>query len=97
MSKYKVLVNGENFLLDYEGRPKKLGFYVWRSVEASDAEAAENAVIELIRGDTRLKGKALNGRDDPPMLYAEEVVEVDERESDEGLDTGFSWYDEGTE
>jgi hypothetical protein len=95
MSKYRVLINGENFLLNSEGRPQKLGFYVTRFVDARDAEDAENAAVALIREDVALQGLVLNNRDDPPMLYAEEVEELEAYDSKENVDTGFSWFTDG--
>jgi hypothetical protein len=97
MSKYRVSVNGENFLLEFDGRPQKVGFYVWRTIEADNPEEAENSVIEIVRNDSRLKGLVLNERDDSPILYAEEIEEVSTPDPDEELNTGFSWYTEGEE
>ncbi len=95
MSKYRVLINGENFFLNFEGRPQKLGFYVTRFVDAQDAEGAEKAAVDLIREDAWLKGNVLNNRDDPPMLYADEVKELEAYDPEENVDTGFSWYTAG--
>jgi hypothetical protein len=95
MSKYRVLMNGENFLLNFDGRPQKLGFYVTRFVDAADAEGAECAAVALLREDAALKGLVLNGRDDPPVLNADEVEEVEECDAEEHVDTGFSWYTDG--
>lgn len=94
MSKYRVLLNGRNFLLSLDGRPRKLGFYATRFVEARDAEGAENAAVELIRADDALKGTVLNSRDDPPMLYADEVEEVGASGAAHHVSAGFSWYAE---
>ena len=88
-----MLVNGRNFLLNLDGGPRKLGFYAARFVEARDAEGAEHAAVDLIRGDAALRGNVLNSRDDPPMLYAEEIEEVGGSGADDG--GGFSWYAEG--
>jgi hypothetical protein len=90
-----VLLNGENFLLNFDGRPQKMGFYVTRFVDAADADDAENAAVALLREDALLKGLVLNGRDDPPMLYAEEVEELEADAHAEQVDMGFSWYIDG--
>lgn len=94
MSKYRVLLNGRNFLLNLDGRARKLGFYATRFVDAHDAEGAEKAAVDLLREDATLKGEVLNSRDDPPMLYADEVEEVGGPGADE-RGGGFSWYAEG--
>lgn len=85
-------MHGENILLEFEGRPQKLGFYVTRFVEAHDAESAEHEAVALIREDAALKGLVLNGRDDPPMLYADEVEEFEADDPEGNVGTGFSWY-----
>lgn len=51
--------------------------------------------VVLIREDAALKGNVLNGRDDPPMLYADEVEELEADDAGENVDTGFSWYTDG--
>jgi hypothetical protein len=93
MSKYRVLINGENFLLNFDGRLEKVGFYVTRVVEARKPDEAELAAVDLVREDSRLKDNVLNERDDPPMLYADEIEEMEE--SEENVDTGFSWFTDG--
>lgn len=95
MSKYRVLISGENFLLNFDGRPRKSGFYVTRFVDAADAEEAENAAVALLRNDAALKGLVLNSRDDTPMMYAEEVEELEAYDPEENVDTGFSWHTDG--
>ena len=94
MSKYRVLINGQNLLLNLDGSPRKLGFYTTRFVDARNPEEAEDVAVELIREDAALKGNVLNGRDDPPMLYADEVEEIGVSDDDDSLGTGFSWYAE---
>jgi len=92
MSKYRVLIAGDNLLLNFDGQPRKLGFYVSRIVEAQNHGEAEIAAVDLIREDSRLKGNVLNEDDDPPMLYAEEVEEIKESNALQNVATGFSWY-----
>jgi len=91
MGKYRVLIAGENLLLDFEGRPQKLGFYVSRTVDAPNYEGAESAAVDLIREDSRLEG-LLNEIDDPPVLYAEEVKEIEASDTEQNTNTGFSWF-----
>ena len=95
MSKYRVLLNGENFLLNFNGQLQKLGFYVSRVVDAQNPGEAELAAVNLVREDSRLKGNVLNELDDPPMLYAEEIEEIEESDSEENVNTGFSWFTDG--
>jgi hypothetical protein len=95
MSKYRVLLNGENFLLNFDGQLQKLGFYVTRVVVAQNPDEAELAAVNLVREDSQLKDNVLNERDDPPMLYAEEVEEIEESVIAENVNTGFSWFTDG--
>ena len=94
------MINGENFLLVFDGIPRRMGFYTTRFVEAFDTVHAENIAIDLVRNDQNLRSAVLNARDDPPMLYAREIEQTDapqtatglafypEDESAEGPDTG---------
>jgi hypothetical protein len=95
MSKYRVLIKGENFLLNSDGQLQKLGFYVTRVVDARNPDEAELAAVNLLREDSQLKGNVLNEGDDPPMLYAEEIEEVEPSDGEENVSTGFSWFTEG--
>ena len=94
MGKFKVLINGANFLLDLEGREQKVGFYATRFVEAATADEAESAAVELLRADEWLKNSTLNEKTDSPMLYVEEIIEVSRRKKDEDVNTGFTFYTE---
>ncbi len=46
---YRCLVLGENFLLEIDGELQRLGFQTTRWVEADDPEAAELAVLDVLR------------------------------------------------
>jgi hypothetical protein len=95
MPKYKVEINGANFLIDMQGRRAKCGFFTIRFVEAPDAAAAENAAVEMIRETQRLRDVVRNGPDDPPVM---DVIGIFEMESFDGIDNlepGFVLYGEG--
>jgi hypothetical protein len=92
MSKYRVLINGENFLLNFDGQLQKLGFYVTRVVDARNPDEAELAAVNLVREDAHLKGNVLNERDDPPTLFADEIEEIEKSDGAENVNTGFSWF-----
>lgn len=92
MKKFRVFVRGENFLINLDDVQQKLGFYTTRYVEALNEEAAECVVMDMLRGDPKLAKGVLNNKSDPPMMYAEEVEEID---SFKGLPlpgTGFAFY-----
>ena len=92
MKKYKVFVHGQNFLLNLDGKAEKVGFYTTRFVEANDDHEAEESAIATLRNDPTLRDGVLNEEFDSPMLYVEEIAELD---SFDGLTlpgTGFSFY-----
>ena len=48
MARYKVLLRGDNFLLNLDGDHSKFGFYATRIVKSASLEEAEkNAVIRI--------------------------------------------------
>jgi hypothetical protein len=94
MPKYKVEINGANFLIDMDGRMAKHGFFTTRFIEAADSGAAENAAVQMIRETQRLRDLVRNAPDDPPVM---DVTEIDQMESFDGienLEPGFVWHEE---
>ena len=92
MKKFRVFVRGENFLINLDDLEKKLGFYTTRYVEAHNKEAAEYVAMDMLRGDPKLAKGVLNDKSDPPMMYAEEVEEIDSFEGLPLSGTGFAFY-----
>jgi hypothetical protein len=93
--KYKVIVEGRNFLIAGSTGEAKLGFYTTRFVEATDAEGAENAAVEQLRRQA-LREMTLNDRDDQPM-YVTEIEELPSFDGLKSLDQGLVWYPENEE
>ena len=92
MRKYRVLVRGENFLFSVDEETEKFGFYTTVYVEALDDEGGELKAMELLRNDQKLVSVTLNSKSDPPMMYMEEIEEL---ETFEGLNlprTGFAFF-----
>ena len=73
------------------GEVKRFGFYTTRFVEASNSNKAEERALELIRNDPELRSQVLNTPHDPPMIYTEEMVEIEEDEVPE-VQRGFSFF-----
>ncbi len=74
-----------------EDGPKRMGFYTTRIIEAPDAEAAELAAVEMLRGDERLRGN-VNDPSDSPVLHAEEVSEI--ADADPSLpNAGYAFFE----
>jgi hypothetical protein len=92
--KYKVSVEGRNFLIAGPDCEAKHGFYTTRFVEAADLDGAENAAIEQLRDRKSLREMTLNNRDDSPMMYVTEIEELSSFDGLESLDQGLVWYPE---
>jgi hypothetical protein len=93
MAWYRAMLRGENFFLRLAGEIKRMGFYTTRWIEASSSEDAENRAIELIRSDAELRPQVLNAKNDPPMVYIEELAEVEEHDVPD-IQQGFSFFPE---
>ena len=94
MKKYKILIRGENFLINLDGKGQKFGFYTTAFVEGQDEEQAEQRAIGLLRDDKEFRQSVLNEKSDAPMMFVDEIAEL---ESFEGLNlprTGFSFFPE---
>jgi hypothetical protein len=94
MPKFQVEVNGSNFLIDVEGKVAKYGFITFRFVEASNANAAERAAVELLRSTEKLRLSVKNSPDDPPVMDVTEIAEVATFDIEDDQQPGFIWYDE---
>jgi hypothetical protein len=86
---YRVMLRGENFLINLDGQPTRVGFYTTRFVKAKDPVDAENTAVDLVRADKKLSSCVLNGRDDPPMVYLEELDLV---RSFKRAGTGYTFF-----
>ena len=94
MRKYRVFVRGENFLLNLEGRSQKMGFFAARFVEAQDEEEAVCAAVEALRADPKLLDSVLNQEADSPLMYAEEIEELEAFDIPPVTVNGFTFYSE---
>ena len=73
MKKYKVLLLGENFEVNFEGKIENLGFYTTRVVAANSEEEAENKAVQSIREDEHLIAMMLKNSAYEPKIYLEEI------------------------
>jgi hypothetical protein len=73
MKKYLVVLRGHNYLLPYDGEPRKMGFTATRMVRANSPEEAEAIVRGNIVRDPRLVRELLNGSRDPSSLEVETI------------------------
>jgi hypothetical protein len=94
MPKYRVFLNGQNFLLSVDGERGKYGFYTTRCVEAADASSAASEAVERLRLERSLGELGLNAPDDPPRLAVERVEELETFKGVENLAPGLTFYPE---
>jgi len=96
MNWYRVQLNGQNFLLNLEGDSQKFGFYTTRDIEAESYEGAELKVIKTIQEDETLKNNVLNGKNDSPTIYINEM-KLFESDEEKLNNSGFTFYREDNE
>jgi hypothetical protein len=94
MPKYQVEIEGQNFLVDLEGKLARHGFFTYRFVESIDPPAAENAALQMIRETQHLRDLVRNASDDPPVMDVVQIVELETFEGIENQEPGFVWYEE---
>jgi hypothetical protein len=99
MKHYCVSINGTNFLIKFDGEPKKMGFYATCFVDASDTKAAEDLAVQMLRDRKSLRDVVLNDRADPPRMYVENIAEGDLAFDEiQRTQPGLVWYaEDGTD
>jgi hypothetical protein len=93
---FQVLVHGENFLMEVDGRTGCYGFYTTRFIEAANQEEAENIAIILVKNEPRIIDSVCNPEDSPPLVYVEEIEEIAEPDADR-IQSGFAFFSEEDE
>ncbi len=97
MPSYRCLIEGRNFLVCINGEKSKQGFYKTVFVNSANPEQAELDAVQLIR-ESDLRDLVKNDRSDPPMLFLDEIEEIEEQEIENYSPGGATWYpDEGQE
>jgi hypothetical protein len=92
MRKYRITINGRNYLMNWEGERKRIGFFKIFYLEADDPQAAENLAVSKIIADPKWEGTILNEESDPPGMYLESLVEVESFDDTASLETGYIFY-----
>jgi hypothetical protein len=70
---FAVMLRGENFVVDLDGKPTRLGFFTTRYVRAPTPEAAEFAAVARVKKDKQLTYSVQRDTSPLPMLYAERI------------------------
>jgi hypothetical protein len=94
MNKYQILMNVDNILLLFDGKPRLMGYYQTVKVEAETPAQAELLAVEKIRNDEEIKAIWIQEKQKtPPRIIAEELYAVDEfDEAIQGDQTGRTFY-----
>ncbi len=75
-----------------DGKKKMMGFYTNRYVVAENPKEAETQAVDMIKSDEKLKGNVLNKTwQKKPMIYAEEMYEIEESEIES--QSGYTFFD----
>lgn len=94
MPKFRVRLNGQNFLLSVDGQPRRMGFYKTYFLQADDAEAAELMACDFVRGDDQLRPRVLNEPGDRPLILPTAIDEIESFEGLTSLEQGYVFYPE---
>ena len=73
MPVYAVMLRGENFIIEFDGKPMRCGFYTTRYVRARSEQDAEMAAVNLVRTDEALLKCVCRETSPNPMLFAERI------------------------
>jgi len=92
--KYIVMLEGRNFIFDYEGKPTRFGFSTTRHVEAANPEEAGRRATQEVREDDRLNASLLNDPSNPPRVTTTRTIEVDSFDSDRSPELGYIFYED---
>jgi hypothetical protein len=77
MKKYRLLMHGQNFLIQQDGKTASYGFYHNIFVEAENLQQAQLMVTSKIWHDKKLKEITLNTENNPPRISLETYWELD--------------------
>jgi hypothetical protein len=94
MAVFQVEINGQNFLIEFDGKIAKYGFFSVRLVEASTPADAESAAVQMIRETQHLRDIVRNTLDDPPLMDVVQIAELDSLVGIDEREPGVVWYPE---
>lgn len=93
MPSYRALVRGENFIVNFDGRRKCVGFYQTVYVRSAEPTAVESAALQIVREDKELQKITLNVTDPEPCLFLDKLEEIEEAEFPASQPRGRSFFD----
>ena len=87
-------MNGQNFLVDMDGKVAKHGFFQNFFLEAESPEQAENLAVQKMRENDDLKEITQNPKEDPPVIVLEQMSELESFDGVEDMESGKAWFQE---
>lgn len=93
MNPFRVLIHGQNFIIEVDGETKPMGFFTTRFVEATDHDQAEELAVQMLRDLESLRSLVKNPEDDRPEMVIEETEELKSLEGISEREPGLAWYD----
>lgn len=76
MKRFRIELRGENFLLNFDGEPRKFGFTLSRYLRAADETIAEKTAAIMARQLPTLQHGLCNDSEDPPRISMPQIKEV---------------------
>lgn len=92
MRKFRIMLEGNNILMQEDSQINKFGFFTTRLVEAESENVAKELAINLVVSELNLI--ILNSTTAPPSISIESIDEVTSFGNDLAPGKGFSWYRE---
>lgn len=90
LKKYRVMVEGANFLITFDNETAKYGFYTTRFLEAENEEDAEVNAMDILREE--LADIVQNDLADSPVMFLAEIEELRSFADYPVPGTGFVWF-----
>ena len=85
-------MNGENFLIEYNGEIAKHGFFQTFYLEAESSQQAEDLAVKKILENDELIEMTKNSKNDSPLIFCEEIKEITSFDGIESMETGKIWF-----
>ena len=92
MKKYRLLMNGSNYLMAVDGKIPGAGFFQNMVIKADSPKQAERQAISRIWHDAELQAQTLNPTKNPPKVALHTLWELDVAYDDSRIDMERTFY-----
>lgn len=94
MKRYRLLMNGCNYLMDVDGKIVRQGFFQNMIIKAISPKQAELQAVSRIWHDTELQALTLNPPNTPPKVTLHIIWELDVDYDESRIDMERTFYPE---